>query len=209
MTFLFDRMLAGLVGMTVLLILVALTTSRTATTYDATRYHAAKQMQRNLVEMLERDVLNLGTGVPVGSPMVLANEADRFAFRAAVNGSGVARLIEYRRIPVSGDPAGEDSLFRIERWVDGEITGGTSGLVTHFSVALQDSTGADVGSAFIDARRVAVRTELAVPLEGGASTVASSADASVPVRRMAWETVFEPSNLRRGGLDAYSVTYGF
>ncbi len=192
MQLIFDNLVALLVGTVVIVILLGLTTNWSTESRDRTRQHMTREMQRNLAEMFERDVLNVGANVPVGEPIIVENSPTRFAFNGAVNGSGAAQLIEYRLM--EEPQANGSSLYRVERWVEGAYTGGSPGLMRWFEVKLlkTDAAGQDVpATTYAEARKIMIRFQAVLPY---ASEVGSD---QASLRQMNWESVYQPSLLDR------------
>lgn len=188
MQLILDNLVALLVGTVVLVILLALTTGWSTETRDRTRAYTTREMQRSLAEMFERDVFNIGANVPVGDPMLVENSDSVFSFHGAVNGSGAARLIEYRLVSHSVS----DSTYKIERWVDGVYTGGSAGLLKSFEVDLLSENDVPVTTApYSAARKVVIRFQSALPY---ASEIESE---RASLRQMNWESVYQPALLAR------------
>lgn len=190
MQFIFDNLVALLIGTVVLLILLGLMTDWSTESMDRTRQHMTRESQRALAEMFERDILNVGANVPVGSPMILENSTGNFSFYSAVNGTGVAKQIDYKLIPVS-QPDGS-TLYQIERWVDGAYSGGSSVYFRWFEVKLLDASNNAVTTApYTDARKVVVRFQSVLPYTSSIETERAS------LRHLNWESVYQPTLLAR------------
>ena len=188
MQLIFDNLIALLVGTVVLLLLLGLSTDWTTENRDRTRQHMTREMQRSLAEMFERDVLNVGANVPVGDDILVANTDSLFSFWGAVNGSGVARLIEYK-LKAETQEDGTD-LYRIERYVDGTYSGGSPALLRWFEVKLLDVNDSPVTAApFTDARKILIRFQSVLPYQPD-NEVAS-------LRHLNWESVYQPTLLDR------------
>lgn len=194
-----DHLAATAVGGTALVLLLFMWAQQGETSVDETRYHAAQEYQRVFAETVERDVLNLGTGVAIGDPMIATLDSTTFRFHGAINGTGAAREITYRRVRAGADAAGFP-LYRVERLVDGTPSGSSAPLVTRFEVTLLDSTDV-LTTAPTAARAVRVRIEQAVPFATGGGQAGRR-----PVERMLWETVYRPLNLRRNAHESYATT---
>lgn len=194
MQLIFDNLIALLVGTVVLVILLGLTTDWTTENRDRTRQHMTREQQRVLAEMFERDVLNIGANVPVGDPILVANTDSLFSFYGAVNGSGVARLIEYKlKAEMQADST---TLYRIDRHIDGAYSGGTQAVLNWFEVKLLKPDPSDptkdvlaTDPSFSDARKVKIRFQATLPYKS------NNEDASLRVTN--WETIYQPSLLNR------------
>jgi hypothetical protein len=197
MQFIYDNLTAALVAGVVLLTLAFLTTDRRQTTIDGTRFHAAREMHRTMAEMFERDVRNIGTGVPAGEPMILLKNATTFRFLASIDGGGSVVTIEYRRVNAGTTPDGAQT-YRVERYVNGIREGGSSDWVTRFDVDLLTLNDAPVSSTqLMLTRKVVVRLETMVPYEESLNAPRRN---RMPVRRLYWESVYRPNNLARMGV---------
>ena len=189
MQFIFDNLVAMLVGLVVILILLGLTTDWSTESIDRTRQHMSRESQRALAEMFERDILNVGANVPVGSPMIVENSATNFAFYSAINGSGVAKLIEYKLVPVV-QPDGS-TLYKIERWVDGSYSGGSSVYFRWFEVKLLQANNLVAPAPYTDARKVVIRFQSVLPY------TAEIEKETAALQHMNWESTYQPTLLAR------------
>lgn len=189
MQFIFDNLVATFVGTVVILVLLGLSTSWTEEGIDQTQTHMTREMQRTLVEMFERDVINIGANVPVGDPMIAELTDSTFAFYGAVNGTGVAKYIRYRVKPVT-QPDGT-VLYGVERWVDGAYTGGSPALLEWFEVRLLDGNDNPVSAPYTSARKVALRFKSRMPFE------TASRSRSAGLQHLHWESVYRPTLLDR------------
>lgn len=189
MHFIFDNLVAMMVGLVVILILLGLTTDWSTESMDRTRQHMSRESQRALAEMFERDILNVGANVPVGNPMIVENSASNFAFYSAINGSGVAKLIEYKLVPVVQPDS--TTLYKIERWVDGDYSGGSSVYFRWFEVKLLKANNTPAPAPYTEARKVLVRFQSVLPY-----TDQIENDGGV-LQQMNWESVYQPTLLGR------------
>ena len=196
MQLIFDNLVALLVGTVVMVILLGLTTDWSMENRDRTRQHMTRNTQRNLADMFKRDVLNVGSNVPVGEAMIIDNSPTRFAFRGAVNGSGSAQLIEYRVVPAV--QASGDTLYQVERHVNGTYTGGSPALLRWFEVKLLKPDPLDPSKNipatdlnFADVRKVMIRFQSVLPYNEEVGVKASTS------RQMNWASVYTPSLLDR------------
>ena len=196
MQLLFDHLIATVVG-TVLLIAVALAaTGRSEDVRDSTRYYAAKNHQTALADMLQRDLLNIGAGLPFGDPMITAVAEDSVTFYTAINGVGTPELITYRRVVVGSTDHG-DPLYEVRRYVGdgpGRRHDGTGLLVTRFEINLADASGGAVttAAAASTVRTATVRIENVMPY------AVRARHGTAPMARNYWEATYRPPNLARG-----------
>lgn len=198
MQLLLDHLFAVVAGSILLLTVLFMRGERGQEVRDSTSYYAAKNYQTALVDMVQRDLLNLGTDMPLGQPMIVAANTDSVSFYSAVNGVGGARLITYRR-RLTGRNINQDPVYAIDRYV-GEGTGrqhtGTGLLVSRFEIEFADDSGTPVSLADAHRARIAtVRVENVLPFE------ALEADGGLHIttpHRNYWEGTYRPLNLARG-----------
>lgn len=190
MQFIFDNLVATFVGTVVILVLLGLSTTWTEEGIDQTQTHMTREMQRTLVEMFERDVINIGANVPVGQPMIAELTDSTFAFYGAVNGTGAAKHIRYRVKPVVQPD--ESVVYGVERWVDGEYSGGSPALLEWFEVKLQTANGAPVTTPpYTQARKIVLRFKSRPPFKN--MTRSNGAG----LQHLHWESVYRPTLLDR------------
>ena len=190
MQLIFDNLVALLVGTVVIVILLGLTTDWSAENRDRTRQHMTRNTQRNLADMFKRDILNVGSNVPPGETMIVDSSPTRFAFRGSVNGGGSIQLIEYLLVPAI--QASGDTLYQVERRVDGTYTGGSPALLRWFEVKLLNANDVHVTAApYTSARKVMIRFQSVLPYNEEIGARQSTS------RQMNWESTYTPSLLDR------------
>jgi hypothetical protein len=183
-----DNLAATLIGVTGLMLITAIFFMRAETAGDSVRNYATVQIQEDFVEFVESDLLNAGTGRPIGEPAILTSTDSKFAFYSVANpNTGQAGVIEYRKVPTT-DASG--TRFRIDRYVDGTFTGGGPDMVvSRFDIELlrDSNTQLEAGQSHL-ARRIRVRMEWEAPHQG----TSSHRDT---VQRRSWTRTFSPPNL--------------
>jgi hypothetical protein len=191
---LLDHLFATIAGGLLLLSVLLLQAERGEEVRDSTRYYSAKNFQTALADMLQRDLLNLGTNLPAGQPMITEIRSDRVTFYTAVNGTGNAVLVTYQEVAV-GTTTNGDTVYEIRRYVNGRHTG-TGLLVTRFDLAFADENGVPVSIAdAFNARIATVQVENLLPYE--ARDVNGNMHISTPHRNY-WEISYTPPNLAHG-----------
>lgn len=205
MTFIFDNLVASLVGMVAMLMLVTVMTRNTQSNVQASKYYAARVQGNALVEMIKGDLSNIGAGVTDRSDMLEAPEAsddgartESFAFRADIDDqSPGAEHVRYTLQEVDGgctagtDVDGSDTgtiacweLVREEEeganWV---VAGKSPPSITEFTLTLYDASGNATADAAA-AREVGVELVLLSPL--GQEGI---------VQKSRWSSRFRPMNL--------------
>ena len=188
MQFLFDNLAAILVLGVVGIMLVGLSLTRAESSRDETRFYAHQTAQALFAEQVERDLTLAGIETPSGHSAIQTATADQFAFHGLVDDEN-GGLIEYRRIPVS--TTGGVTLYRIERWTDGSLSGASSGSVTRFDLTPLGADGVTAVAAS-SARAISADIEWALPFEEDGPGAARQS-----MRRSVWSTVIRPVALQR------------
>ena len=92
-----------------------------------------------LIDALERDLRLLGRGLEDRSAMLLGWGPDSLLFCADINGDGRSDSVLYRWMRGAESPSG-----RIERWVNGSLSGETGSGVEVFALEPLDERGRPV-----------------------------------------------------------------
>lgn len=187
MAFLLDNLVATVVVGVVALALVGLTLRRGDESRDETRFYVHQKTQAAFTTQIETDLTDAGLFTPDDEEVIRAATPTRLAFYGRIDRDGNGGVIEYRRESagvMDGVP-----VYRIERWVDGALTGASGSTVSRFEVSLLDETGGAAGSPG-DARAVSVEVEWVLPFEE-----ADGAAARQAMRRSAWSTYIRPVGL--------------
>lgn len=198
MQLLLDHLFVVVAGAILLLSVLLLQGERSEEVRDSTRYYSAKNYQTALVDMVQRDLLNLGTDIPLGQPMIVAIGVDSVSFYSAVNGVGGSKLITYRR-RFTGQTINESPVYAIDRFVGEGISRthtGTGLLVSRFDIEFADESGTPVTLADAHRARIAtVRIENVLPFEARESH--GGLHLATPHRNY-WEGTYRPLNLAHG-----------
>jgi hypothetical protein len=198
MQLLLDHLFAVVAGAILLLSVLFLRNERSEEVRDSTRYYVAKNYQTTLADMVQRDLLNLGTDMPPGQPMIIGWNPDSVSFYSAINGVGGPQLITYRRRP-TGTTLGGTQIYEIERFVGvglGRQYTGTGLLVSRFEIEFADEAGSPVPVADADLARIAtVRIENVLPFD--AREAGGGLHLMTPHRNY-WEATYRPPNLAHG-----------
>jgi hypothetical protein len=192
MQFIYDNVMAILVGSAVVLVLGVLHLRTNDAGAEAGLYYMNRVQTMVLINMIERDFPNIGAGVdPQSRDMISgytwSEDERRFEFNAAIDsalGAPVER-IQYRVVPAENPMCARHQVecFEVQRLVRSEsgfeITGRSNNFVTDFEIELFPES-ADLR----DVREVRVRL-VALSPSGAKSTVGHTR----------WETRFRPFNL--------------
>lgn len=165
---------------------------------DATQYRAAKQGMLNLVEMVEQDFKNVGsymywdenasrfvaeTSEPPNETAIRSDGVEReevengyhytFEFHAQVDSTRPPAVVRYEWMPmdrvVTLENGTERELYRVERYVDGDLSGTSENMVTSMDVELRPDTTGAANTIFNpeDTRQIDVSITAVSPLGRG------------------------------------------
>lgn len=196
---LFDQISATMVhGSVVLIILATLALSRDANV-DSLRAYAGRVHMMDLVEVIDRDLRNVGTNVADGDAALVSyqwdDEVRTFTF-AGVADTTTANPVQIRYSLVEADSIESDAsgemrwvtLYELERSINSgsgfELTGGSLPVITDMSIVLRDDNE-NVLTCGLNATR---------SIEVGISMISSLGENSA-VKRVNWQSRFEPLNL--------------
>jgi predicted ABC-type sugar transport system permease subunit len=194
MQFILDH-ITGVVIAAIVIMIVAVTQFRgSEVSIEANQYAAAKTRMLNVVEFVEQDFANIGSGVdPVSG--------------AIQNLDSVSTVKEFQFLgrTSQGDPAVYTILYRwtetgsvvlannvtvptytVERRIDGAVSGTSMGTVTEFRVDLMAADSTVVTTNYQDTRLVGVFLKATSPL-----------GVSKGIEQTRWQKVFRPVNLTR------------
>lgn len=179
MQFIFDNITAALVGLTVLLIILFATQRGSSEAVSTISYQAMLKQAAAFQEVVERDIRSLSR---VGT---VQETDDVFSFSARVTvGDTTQHLVEYRRT-VAGARGG-DTLYKIERYVDGVADGESAPLVKEWTAEARASDG-NIAASADDATQIYVWVETLMPFEVSDRQV---------VKSTTWETTLFPVALQ-------------
>jgi hypothetical protein len=203
MQLIFDNLTAVIVSAIMIGVVLTLNVRSQATAVEATRHYAATTKQNALVDLIEYDLEDLGSGVATGSQMITAYERDAlgtktFEFmRELADASGEIQLarIRYERSYAGSHTTGDSVVipsFHVRRLVEKEdgtfvSTTGEGFEVVYLDFALLGEDGEAVTSNLDAATNVEVHLRSALPFQDGADRM----------RFTSWAGTFRPSNLAR------------
>lgn len=179
MQFLLDNLIASFVGMTVLLIVVFTTHKGSSESISTVSYQAMLKQAGGFQEVVERDIRSL-------SKVSTVEETDgvfRFSARVSIDDT-TQHVVEYRRT-TAGSRDG-NTLYAIERYVDGVADGQSAPLVKEWTAEARTSDGSLAPSAE-DATQIYIWVETLIPFEVSDRQVVNSTT---------WETTLFPVALQ-------------
>ncbi len=180
MQLIFDNLVAIMIAGVLFMILVAVNQRSRTAAIESSNYYALKQQELNFVETLKRDLQNV-TDLQSTSedPSTL-----EFRFKARTNPSDTSRhAIVYRRV-YQGEQD-DESLYQVERIVDGVSDGGSMSTIVTWNIVAQNGDGVAV-SDIANARQDFVQFEAINPFERGDT-----------VDKSRWEATFRPPLLQQ------------
>lgn len=191
MQFLFDNIVASIVGATVLLMMVATHHRNQLASAEATSYYMLQQQVLDFTSSLQRDMQNVSAAID------LTEKSDStFSFMAQVSPTDTTkRQVTYRRKKVESrhrKDTGWRDYYQIERVVAGTVTGGSIGTITSWAVQVLNEEG-NPASTVGDARQVRVALEAASPVDVEVRD-------GVTIRDTRWQSTFRPRMLRDSSL---------
>ena len=194
MHFLFDNIVASIVGAVILLVMVATHHRNQLASIEATSYYMLQQQVLDFTSTIQRDMQNLS------SIQTLKESADttetgyvgKFVFRAQTSPTDTTkRLITYRRKNAGvRQRKGQANikLYQVVRLVDGNMTGGSIATLTSWSIQGLNEAG-NSASSLGDVKQIKVSMAAATPIE------VVTPD-GVTIRDTRWESTFRPRMLR-------------
>ena len=199
MQFLFDNIVASIVGATVLLMRVATHHRNQLASAEATSYYMLQQQVLDFTSSLQRDMQNVSGAIDLTEkPMSEEDEgyAGSFSFMAQISPTDTTkRMVTYRRKKVETryrKDTGPRDYFQIERVVAGSVTGGSIGTITAWSVQVLNEEG-NPATAVGDARQIRIALEAGSPVDVEVRD-------GVTVRDTRWQSTFRPRMLRDSSL---------
>lgn len=186
MQFIHDHIIATMVGTILLMVMLSLRFEQQRADIEATQFYATKKQQIALLDVIGRDLENVGAGVPAGEDMILQADAGGFRFRKELDDGTQAEVVYLREGPVdtvsvNGSPTPVYDVRRIIRDLSDPNrvdSAGAFGNVLQLQIRLHPYDAANLDTA----RAIEVTVESALP-EG------------VSLPRSAWTAVFRPPNL--------------
>jgi len=178
MQFIYDNIIAVLVGSVVLLIVASNLQAGQKESIEATAFYSLNRHVASFNEVVLNDVRSISRASSV-------QEIDSsFQFFARVSpGSSAEQLVEYRR--TLGEVYDSVQTYHIERFVDGQPDGGAAFPLVDWQIEFLDSSGVPASGAD-DAAGLHIRLDAMTPIARSAASSPSEFDDS------RWETVIHP-----------------
>ena len=178
MQFIFDNIIAVMVGGVVLLILAVNLQAGQKESIDATAFYGLNRHVASFKDDVLNDVRSLSRALSV-------QEVDSsFQFFARVStGNSAEQLVEYRR--TLGEVYDNVQTYPVERFVDGQSDGGTAFQLVDWQMEFLDASGAPA-SGPDDAAGLHVRLDAMTPIARSAASSPSEFEDS------RWETIIYP-----------------
>jgi hypothetical protein len=184
----------------IILIIGRMTLQGQERSVNATQQRAIRTSESNLVGMVEFDLQNIGSNHPAYElpPDSAITEFDTLGTDRAFSYIGQTQrgmppdIVRYTWT-VSGTKTikrGTVDLYDVKRWINGQLTGTSSGAVTRFSIGMLDSGGAPATRA--DARQIQI----------GVSMVSGLGESSM-LGETHWDSIVRPTALARLDYEKY------
>ena len=186
MHILLDNLTATMIATAVILMVIAANLrGRTAMT-DATAFYAMIHQQEEFGQILARDL----NSVSSLQATALRTSDSTFTFRGFIGNSSTERTItyKYRLTRVQHGMR----YHRVERYVDGQLDGGSGDIITGLKIEARDAFGAPVANTDA-AKQIFVRFAVAsLTARDQANPVAQARRAQRRVETSYWESSFSP-----------------
>lgn len=203
MQLILDHLNAVLVASILIGVALTLNVRNQESAVEVTQFHAAKAQQSALIDLIEYDLEDLGSGVATGDQMITAYDVDGFGVKAfelrreLVDAEGEAQVVRvrYARTYAGSYTTKEDVIipyFHIRRFVETEngamaSTTGSGYEVATFDLTLLGPDGNVVTDNLNAATSIRVHLTSALPFQHG----------NGDVKFTSWEGTFRPANLAR------------
>ena len=194
MQFLLDHIAAVLITSILLLVIMATQFAGQQTNIDATQYYDAKIRLLDLVQSVERDFTNIGSGLD--SVKFAIQEFDtvsvpaRITFAARTDSTiPGSQLVTYQWEETGSVRLKDQSTiptYTVQRLIDGAISGTSAGAITGFRVDLLRADSISITTNFEDMRLVNV-----------IMSTASTLGTNEQVEQSRWRKQFRPMNMTR------------
>lgn len=199
----FDHLTAIVISIVIFGVLIAMQIRVQESQVDATRHYANRTHMVSFIDVLERDLHNLGAGVDPADPMIVdyswSGSPKFIEFQTIVDtaATATAELIRYELVPTDTVDVGANGTidmvpcYELRRFVydpigsQYQLDGKSQERLTDFEIELRDGSGSPIGANLNDTRMIQVRIAAISPL--GADQI---------VQRSRWQTLFQPINLR-------------
>lgn len=172
----FDNLAAMLVASVLILLLLVATVRQQRTAAESTLFYSTVTHTESFAQTVRRDLQSI---IEIYTPGEDANA--RFSFQARIGNDPTPRDITYERVFAARRDTTD--YYRIVRLVDGVEAGGSTDLITVWTLEVQNDQGQAITttSGLDDARQVLVHIEMrpqTAPLE--------------VVEQLSWESTFYP-----------------
>lgn len=186
MHILLDNMTATMIGMAVIMMVVAVNLRERAAMTDATAFYAMIHHQEEFAQILMRDLNSIAELQTTG----LSDTDSTFTFRGFIGDSSTEHTIVYRYRHTRTHNGLR--YHRVERYVDGQLDGGSGDLLTGLQIQARDGFGATVSDPDA-AKQVFVRFEVASLTARNQANAAGARGAVQPrVETSYWEGAISP-----------------
>jgi len=194
MQFLLDHIAATMIAGLLLLVILATQFAGQQTNIDATQYYDAKIRLLDLVQSVERDFTNIGSGID--SVKSAIQEFDTLSVPAHI--SFAARtdstIPDWQLVTYQWEETGSVTLkdystiptFTVQRLINGAVSGTSTGAITGFRVDLLRADSISITTNFEDMRLVNV-----------IMSTASTLGTNEQVEQCQWRKQFRPMNMTR------------
>ncbi len=200
MQFLFDNIVATIVGATVLLMMVATHHRNQLASAEATSYYMLQQQVLDFTSGLQRDMQNVSGAIDLTEKPLSYGEdggyVGSFSFMAQISPTDTTkRQVTYRRKKVetrTRKDTGPRDYYQIERVVAGSVTGGSIATITAWRIQVLNEEG-NPATAVGDAKQIRIAFEAASPVDVEIRD-------GVTIRDTRWQSTFRPRMLRDSAL---------
>lgn len=194
MQFLLDHIAAAMIAGLLLLVIMATQFAGQQTNIDATQYYDAKIRLLDLVQSVERDFTNIGSGLD--SVQFAIQEFDtvsvpaRISFAARTDSTIPGwQLVTYQWEETGSVTLKDNSTiptYTVQRLINGAVSGTSTGSITGFRVDLLRADSISITTNFQDTRLVNV-----------IMSTASTLGTNEQVEQSRWRKQFRPMNMTR------------
>lgn len=189
MQFLYDNIIATLVGGMTILLLIALQLQASETNIEAVGFYDAKVKQVMFAEVVQTDIANIGAGRAATETMIEAWSTTNFEFWTQTDSSGTIDRVRYELAQTGTETVGDSTytVHKVNRYTNGVLSGGSSSLVTQFQITLYDAHGAVITNGNLDrTRQISIRIDSLPPWRQEHT-----------IEQSIWTYTVRPANLER------------
>lgn len=193
MQFLLDHIAAVMITGIILLVILATQYAGQQTNIDATQYYDVKTRMLDLVESIERDFTNLGSGIDSVKFAIQSFDTTgvpaSISFAARTDSTDPSAHIITYQWEVDGSVTLKDttvSTFTVRRLIDGIVSGMSTGSITLLRIDLLRADSLNVGVNYANTRLINV-------ILRASSTLGTNEQ----VEQSSWRKQFRPVNMTR------------